>query len=31
VSGWYYNTRDQAHGWDREELSFYADVVKFGE
>ena len=31
VSGWYYNTRDQAHGWDREELTFYADVVKFGE
>ena len=31
VSGWYYNTRDRAHGWDREERAFYADVVKFGE
>jgi hypothetical protein len=31
VSGWYYNTRDQPHGGDREELAFYADVAKFGE
>jgi hypothetical protein len=31
VSGWYYNTRDRAHGWDREELTFYADVVNVGE
>jgi len=31
VSGWYYNTRDRAHGWDGEERAFYADVMKFGE
>ncbi len=26
-SGWYYNVRDGNHGWDREELTFYADDV----
>ncbi|MFO7925921.1 hypothetical protein [Natronomonas sp.] len=26
-SGWFYNVRDGARGWDPEELTFYADDV----
>jgi hypothetical protein len=27
TSGWFYNVRDGDRGWDREELTFYADDV----